>query len=277
MDGLKASGQKESPAAGSMDNADEGENGLPIISAANRAFVIVEALSRVKSSRLETLAAKTGLAKPTVYRFLNTLRELGYVWRDEGERWYLGLKLFSVGARALDHLELPEVAKPVAQELSESLGEAVHVGVLDEEDALYILKIESRYTIRMYSRVGKRIPLYCTAIGKILLADMDSEGRDAWFANRRLVPFTPHTLHTSAELEAELQEIRKQGWARDREEHEEGVTCIAVPIRDHCGKAVAAISMSWPLFRFETEREEEYRQALLAAAGRIEAVLGARA
>lgn len=256
------------------DLEDEGSSKLPTISAVKRVFCIVEELSRVKCSRLETLSARTGLAKPTVYRFLNTLRELGYAWRDEGDRWYLGMKLFSVGARALDHIDLPEIARPIASELSTALGESVHMGILDEDEALYILKIESRYTIRMYSRVGKHIPLYCTAIGKIFLADMDSEQFDSWVSGRRLVPLTPHTLSSTAALQSELAEIRRQGWARDREEHEEGVTCIGAPIRDHSGRAVAAISASWPLFRFEKERQDEYRQAILEAAIRISAIMG---
>lgn len=248
--------------------------GAPSISAAKRVFTIIEELSRVKSARLESLAARTGLAKPTAWRFLNTLRELGYVWRDEGDRWYLGLKLFSVGSRALDHLQLPEVARPIAEALSTRLGEAVHLGILDEDEALYILKIESRYTIRMYSRVGKHIPLYCTAIGKILLADMDEGSLSSWLEGTRLVPFTPKTLTTPAALRRELDRVRAQGWAADAQEHEEGVTCMGMPIRDHSGRAIAAISVSWPVFRFDESKAGEYRSAILDATSRIGSVLG---
>ncbi|MCX7656323.1 MAG: helix-turn-helix domain-containing protein, partial [Treponemataceae bacterium] len=133
---------------------------IKTISAVERTFTILEKLSLVSSSSLEDLARASNLAKPTVYRFLQTLRELGYVRKDEGDRWFLTLKLFSVGSRALDHIQLPVVAKPICEELSRSLGETVHLGILDEDEALYVLKVESRYTIRMYSRVGKHIPLY---------------------------------------------------------------------------------------------------------------------
>jgi len=245
------------------------------ISAVTRAFVIVEKLALVSSSSLEELARATKLAKPTVYRFLLTLRELGYARKDEGDRWFLTMKLFAVGSKTLDHIDLPSVARPIATKLSADLGETVHMGVLDEGEALYILKIESKYTIRMYSRVGKKIPLYCTAIGKLLLADMDQIPRAAVIDSLKLVPFTPHTLRDAISLEAELEKIRSQAWSTDAEEHEQGILCLAAPIRDHQGRTVAALSASWPAFRFENARREEYITRIQAAAAEISAVLGA--
>ncbi|MFA6505628.1 MAG: IclR family transcriptional regulator C-terminal domain-containing protein [Treponemataceae bacterium] len=244
------------------------------ISAVARAFVIVEKLALVSSSNLEELARATRLAKPTVYRFLLTLRELGYVRKDDADRWFLTMKLFSVGSKALDHIELPTVARPIAQALSADLGETVHMGILDEDDALYILKIESRFNIRMYSRVGKKIPLYCTAIGKTLLADMDEAARKKAIAAMKLVPFTPNTLRNADTLETELERIRKEGIAADAEEHEMGVTCLAAPIRDHSGRVVAALSTSWPLFRYDAARRDEYAVRIKRAAAEISAILG---
>ncbi|GAB1482651.1 DNA-binding transcriptional regulator KdgR [Treponema sp.] len=245
------------------------------ISAVERAFVIVEKLALVSSSSLEELARATKLAKPTVYRFLLTLRELGYTRKDEADRWFLTMKLFAIGSKTLDHIDLPRVARPIAARLSAELGETVHMGVLDEGEALYILKIESKYTIRMYSRVGKKIPLYCTAIGKLLLADLDHETRKALIASLKLVPFTPQTLRDAAALEAELEKIRGQLWSTDAEEHEQGILCLAAPIRDHEGRTIAALSTSWPVFRFEAARREEYIARIQEAAAEISAVLGA--
>lgn len=246
------------------------------ISAVSRAFVVLEKLAQVSSSNLEDLSRATRLAKPTVYRFLGTLRELGYVRKDDADRYFLTMKLFSVGSKALDHIELPTVARPVAERLSKDLGETVHMGILDESEALYVLKIESRYTIRMYSRVGRKIPLYCTAIGKLLLSDMTDDERSAAAAGLRLVPFTPRTIVDSEELEAELEKIRAEGYSQDAEEHETGVTCLAAPVRDHAGRTVAAISVSWPLFRFVPERRGEYVERIKAAAAEISSVLGAQ-
>ena len=137
-----------------------------VVNAAARAFMVLERLSRQRTIGLEDLSRDVKLAKPTVYRFLLTLQELGFARRANGDQWAMTLKLFNVGSRALDHFDLHSAARPVAEELSDDLGETVHMGVLEGDSAVYVMKIESRHTIRMFSRVGRRIPLYCTAIGK---------------------------------------------------------------------------------------------------------------
>lgn len=247
---------------------------LKNISAVERTFKILEQLSQVSSSNLEELARTSRLAKPTVYRFLMTLRELGYVKKDDGDRWFLTMKLFSIGSRALDHIQLPTVAKPICERLSQKLGETVHLGILDENEALYILKIESRYTLRMYSRVGKHIPLYCTAIGKTLLANMEDSDRKRIIQQLTLISFTPHTIKEKKQLLSELAEIQQRGYAQDQEEHEEGISCIAAPIRDYTGSVVAAVSVSWPVFRFDQTQKEFFIKEISSAAAEISRILG---
>jgi len=162
----------------------------------------------------------------------------------------------------------------VAVELAEELGETVHMGVLEGDSAVYVLKIESKYTIRMFSRVGRRIPLYCTAIGKVLLAYSGVEERKAALEGVKLVAFTPKTIVTRPALEAELKRVRTRGYGRDAEEHEGGISCLGAPIFDRDGAIVAALSASWPLFRYEVGKEAEKAAAVVAAAGRISAILG---
>ncbi len=244
------------------------------VNAAVRAFVVLERLSRQRAIGLEDLSRDVKMAKATVYRFLLTLQELGYARRADGDRWALSLRMFNVGSRALDHLDLHSVARPVAEELAEDLGETVHMGVLEGDSAVYVLKIESRYTIRMFSRVGRRIPLYCTAIGKALLAFAPEEEREAALKGVRLLAFTPRTLTTRAALAAELKRIRQCGFALDAEEHEEGIHCIGAPIFDHTGAVVAVISASWPGFRYEQGEEAGKVEKVKAAAARISRLLG---
>lgn len=244
------------------------------MSAAARALAVLERLSLESSLGLEELSRELGMAKPTVYRFLLTLQELGYARRDESDRWAMTLKTFNVGSRALDHLDLYKAARPVAEELAGQLGETVHMGVLEGDSAVYVLKIESKYTIRMYSRVGRRIPLYCTAIGKVLLAYSSSEQRKAALEGVRLVAFTPKTITTRLALDAELKRIASEGFARDAEEHEEGIACIGAPVFDRDGAVVAALSASWPLFRYALGSEKEKIAAVKAAAARASAILG---
>jgi IclR family KDG regulon transcriptional repressor len=247
---------------------------VPQVSAATRAMAVLERLSHQRAIGLEELARSVKLAKPTVYRFLLTLQGLGYVRRTEGDRWAITFKLFNIGSRALDHLDLHSAARPIAEELAEDLGETVHVGVLEDDSAVYVMKIESRYTIRMYSRVGRRIPLYCTAIGKCLLAFCREEEREAALKGVRLLAFTKKTLASRTALYAELDRIRVQGFALDDEEHEEGIHCIGAPIFDQSGSIVAVVSVSWPGFRYSRGEESEHVDKVKDAASRISALLG---
>ena len=247
---------------------------VPLVGAAVRVLAVLEELSRQRTIGLEELSREIKLAKPTVYRFLLTLQELGYARRAENDRWAITLRMFNVGSRALDHLDLHAAARPVAEELAEELGETIHMGVLDGDSAVYVLKIESKYHIRMYSRVGRRMPLYCTAIGKVLLAWMTPEERDEALEGVRLVAFNERTLTTRAALEAEVAQVRTLGYAVDNEEREENVHCIGAPVFDYTGTVVAAISVSWPTFRFTPGEESEKIAHTMAAAARISAILG---
>jgi IclR family KDG regulon transcriptional repressor len=239
-----------------------------------RAFAVLERLSRDSSLSLERLSRDVHLAKATAYRFLMTLQALGYARRDERDRWAMTLKLFNTGSRALDHLDLHAAARPVAEELAEHLGETVHMGVLEGDAAVYVLKIESRHIIRMYSRVGRRIPLYCTAIGKVLLAFAGPTDRAAVLRSMRLVAHTPRTLTARVALEAELDKIQRQGFALDDEEHEHGIRCIGAPVFAHDGAVVAALSASWPTFRFPADGVDRAAAAVREAAARISSILG---
>ncbi|MDD2395951.1 MAG: IclR family transcriptional regulator, partial [Sphaerochaeta sp.] len=162
-----------------------------------RTIAILETLSRHQTINLESLAKETKLPKATLLRFLSTLVNLGYVYRDPSDLYSLTLKMFSVGSHGLEHIDLIQIANPIAQKLCEELGETVHMGVLEDDEAVYILKKESSFTIRMYSRVGKTIPLYCTAIGKILLSDMNERELASYLGKVNLKPFTPNTLRDS--------------------------------------------------------------------------------
>ena len=250
---------------------------VPLVSAAVRVLAVLEELSRQRTIGLEELSREIKLAKPTVYRFLLTLQELGYARRAENDRWAITLRMFNVGSRALDHLDLHAAARPVAEDLAEELGETIHMGVLDGDSAVYVLKIESNYHIRMYSRVGRRMPLYCTAIGKVLLAYMTAEEREAALKGVKLLPMTQNTITSRPALDAEIARIREQGYGLDNEEREEGLHCIGAPIFDYTGAIVATLSVSWPGFRYGRGDEAEKIEHVKAAAARISATLGLEA
>ena len=245
-----------------------------MMSGVTRTITILEVLSKKGAINLESLSKETGLPKATLLRFLSTLSSLGYVCRDDADRYSLTLRLFSIGSRALSRIDLISKARPFAKELCQELGETVHMGILEDNSAVYVLKEESSYTLRMYSRVGKVIPLYCTAIGKIFLSEKSDKELETYFKATHLKPFTVHTIRTPEALKEQLELIKKRGWSIDDQEHEENIMCIGAPIRDYTGAVVAAMSVSWPLFRFNQADFEKTVAAITSATGKLSAILG---
>lgn len=244
------------------------------MNAVMRTISILEALSEVEGTNLENLSKITELPKATLLRFLSTLISLGYVHRDGADMYHLTLKMFSVGSRSLRHMDLINTAKPFARKLCQELGETVHMGILEGDNAVYVLKEESSYTLRMYSRVGKVIPLYCTAIGKIFLSQMNEQELEEYFRKNPLKPFTPKSIRTHHALIEELERTRQRGWAIDDEEHEENIFCIGAPVRDYSGNIIAAMSVSWPIFRFNKDSFQTIAEKIKSTTAELSMVLG---
>lgn len=239
-----------------------------------RALAILEYLSKVRDANLETLAQQTNLPKTTTLRLLTILVESKYVVRDNNDRYFLSMKMFAVGSKALEHIDLIDISKPIARALSEATGETVHMGILDANQVLYVLKNESNYTIRMYSRIGRRCPLYCSAIGKCLLAGKEEDFLENYLQKEVLVSYTPKTIVTKEALVSELNKVRSQGYAVDNEEYEPQIVCAAAPIRDHEGKVVSAMSISTPVFRLSEEKLKKNCGLVVEYAGKISDILG---
>lgn len=239
-----------------------------------RTINILEVIAKKGSINLENLSKETDLPKATLLRFLSTLSSLGYVCRDDADHYSLTLKLFSMGSRALAHNDLISKARPFAKALCLSLGETVHMGILEGWQAVYVLKEESSYTLRMYSRIGKVIPLYCTAIGKIFLSQMSEDELDKYLKATNLKPYTSRTIKTPEALKEQLELIRRRGWSIDDQEHEDNIMCIAAPVYDYTGHVVAAMSVSWPLFRFNQAEFEKIVSEIKSATDQLSAIMG---
>lgn len=250
------------------------ENNEKQVSGVARAITILEALSNVESINLENLSKQTNIPKATLLRFLQSLHQLGYVNRDAADMYSLTLKMFAVGSKALRHTDLINTARPFAKELCAYFGETVHMGILDGDSATYVIKEESSYTLRMYSRIGKMIPLYCTAIGKIFLSDMKERDLNEYFETHNLKPFTKNSINTKEGLLEELKKVKERGWSIDNEEHEENVICIASPVFDHTRRVIAALSVSWPIFRFEKEKMDEYISKIKEVTSSVSNIMG---
>ena len=171
-------------------------------------------------------------------------------------------------------MDLVKEATPYLKELVKLCNETVHLGVREEGEVLYLAKEESSQTIRMISYVGKRAPLHCTALGKVLLAHLSTEERKKTLGEKVLRRLTENTITDEEELEKELGKVREQGFALDIEENEKDVRCIAAPIRNYQGKVIAAISISSPIFRIDKNAQNNLKGALIKISKKISKRLG---
>jgi DNA-binding IclR family transcriptional regulator len=254
----------------------EGKKGT-ILQSVDHALAVLESFDAATPELgVTTLSSRLKLAKSTVYRLLSTLAARGYVYQNPATGKYrLGLKAFEVGSLAVSQLTVREVAIPLLEKLRDITKETVHLGVRDGEAVIYIDKIETPHAMRMYSRTGRRAPLHCTALGKVLLAFAPA-AEAARLLRRGLRRYTPNTVTDPDVLGKELGKIREDGYALDQEEFEEGLKCVAAPLWDYSGTVVASAGIAGPHIRMTAERLPDLIPLVRDTAGEISARLGYR-
>lgn len=224
---------------------------------------------------LNKLTKKTGLPKPTVYRISEALYDANILSKDGSTSKYrIGVKLFELGSLYLETLELRKLAFPEIEKLSKFTEESIHMGVLDGNEVTSIEGLGSTHNLQTKLWIGKRSPIYCTSIGKAILAFLPVEKRENILNSIELKKFTKNTISKKEELREELKKIREQGFALDNEEHDEGIMCIGAPIFNNKNHVVASISISGPKIRMTTERMEKYKKLLLESVKIISDKLG---
>lgn len=244
-----------------------------------KVFAVLETLAEDRQASLGTIAQKAMTSKTTTHRLLQTMVDLGFVEQDaESERYGLTLKLFSIAARAIGPAQLLTHADRAMATLSRATGEAINLGVVDgqEQKVVYVHHIESTYGLAMKSTVGQRNPLSSTSLGKALLAWRAPEEIEARIARMPFDPAGPKAIRSPEALRVDLAATRTRGYAEEVEEAEAGVRCLAAPVFDHLARPVAAISVAFPLFRFDEAQREAYVTALKAAAAETSVALGYR-
>lgn len=196
---------------------------------------------------LDELAETLDVHKTTVLRLLRTLESERFVRHDDAHRYYLGSRLFAMASDSLRHFDVRERVGPHLRELSREVGgQTVHLAAFENDHVVYIDKVESTHSIRMYSRIGLTAAIHCTAVGKVLAAALAPTRRAALIGELDLQSFTDHTITSADALLRELEKVDGQGWAMDRAEHEEFINCIGAPVHDVDGRVVAAVSVSVP-------------------------------
>jgi DNA-binding IclR family transcriptional regulator len=240
-----------------------------------RAFELLDRIAAAGSDglTLAQLAAGVPTAKSTTHRYVATLLELGVLRRDSASRLHLGVRLVELAGALLEGDNLRSAAEPVLHELVARTGETVHLGVPVDGHVVYIAKVESPQSLRLVSRIGARIPMHCSAMGKALLAHMDATALETAFARPRDVR-TMHTITSADALHAELEKVRVAGVAIDDEENELGVRCIGTVVLGAGSAPVGAISVSAPATRMTHERCAEVAPAVIGAAEEIARRLG---
>lgn len=216
----------------------------------DRAFALLEHMAAAGGDvALSELATRSGLPLPTIHRIIRTLVSSGYVRQLPSRRYALGPRLIGLGESA--SRMLGAWARPHLAELVEQVGETANMATLDGDRVVYVAQVPSRHSMRMFTEVGRRVPVHSTGVGKALLAQLPPD-RVAELLDRTGMPAeTDHTITDPDVLTAELDRIRAQGYAVDDGEQEVGVRCVAVPVPD--GPSMTAVSVSGPEARVSWE------------------------
>ncbi len=200
------------------------------------------------------VAQHSRLPVSTVHRFLVNLQRSGFLNCGADGAYHLGIACFAIGQAAVGQLDIRRVSLPYLQELNRQTRETVHLTVRHGQSAVYVEKLDSMEQLRIHSRIGATVPLYCSAVGKVMLAHLTAEERKILLPELVFKRFTPNTVGNLQELEAQLYRIRKQGYGCDLEEHEMHIRCIAAPIWDNAGLVNASLSITAPTVRMTIAR-----------------------
>lgn len=250
------------------------ENKNPI-QVAGRLFETLELLAEKGSLGLMEISSSLNLNKSTVHRVLNSLIYMGYARQNEvNGKYEPTFKIVDMSNKIMGKVDVVNIVRPHLRALMEITKETVHFVERDGIDAVYIDKVESFTNgIQMVSRIGSRIPLYCSGVGKAIAAQLsESEVQELW-ERSSIVRMTPYTITDYKQFKENLEEVRRRGYALDNEENETGVRCIAAGLIDHSGKVRYAFSISAPVNRMDNDRIQELSHYILDAKEQMESEL----
>lgn len=243
----------------------------------DRAINILEFVARQSGGEagLPELAAAMKLHKTTTHRIAHVLESRGLLRRGpDSNRYRLGLHLYDLGCQALDNVNIRDEARPIMTRVAFEVGETTHLAVLDRAEVLYIERIEAQRSLTMGSKLGARNPVYCTALGKAILAFSPDAEVDQALAGCRMQARTKNTITSVLSLKRDLERIRDRGYSIDDEEIEDGIRCISAPVLNPADRAVAAISISGPSSRVTPDRFQIIGKTVMKAAEELSVHIG---
>lgn len=252
-----------------------------LVPAVTRALDILELfLDSDDTLTTPEITRKLGLPRTTAHELVTTLAARSYLVpvADQPGRYRLGVRAYQLGSRYAEQLDLASEGDAVARRVADTCDETVHVAILEETDVIYIAKVDSTHAVRMVSGAGRRLPAHCTAVGKMLLASLDTAALDARFPDgHELVGMTPNSITSLPELRRDLALIRARGVAVEHCESNSDVACVAAPVRRAAGDVVAAMSISVPTVRWDQDRERQLADLVVKGAAELSERLGYRA
>jgi DNA-binding IclR family transcriptional regulator len=244
------------------------------ITSLEKGIKVIELLADKKALTVSAVAEQLGFNRAGSHRFLATLRDLGYVEKDENNRYRLTFKVVDLGMMVLNRFEIRQEARPFMQELSTKLKETVNLGFWNGQGIFHLDKIDSMEILRIDAPLGSYVPAYCTALGKAILAQLPKEELNNYLLGIKLVKHGPNTIISKRKLQQELQSTRMRGYAIDNEELARGLRCVAAPVFDYTGRAVYALSVSAPVMRFSLKTIEQAQRKIRDVCGRLSLRLG---
>lgn len=247
------------------------------VQAIDRGLAVLSVIADADGLTLTDLAQRVGLAPSTAHRILASLEAHRFVQHDEQRGlWLIGVGAFEVGTAFLRNRRLAGIGRVVMHELMEQTGETVNLGIEDGGEVVFISQVESHVALRAFFRAGSRAAIHASGVGKALLAQFPEERVKQILHRRGLAKFTERTLVSPADLFRQLEEIRRRGFAIDDEERNLGMRCVAAPIFNEYGEAIAAVSVSGPTVRMTPERAAEFGPLVQRAAQEITASIGGK-
>ena len=244
------------------------------ISSLEKGFKVLELLAEKEELTVTKVAELLGFNRTGSHRFLSTLRELGYVEKNQDSRYQLTFKVMELATKVANRLKIQRVARPFMQELASIFNETTNLGFWDGERIVHLDKIESQEILRIDPVIWSRVPAYCTGLGKAILAFLSQEDLDAYLASVKFNSYTSNTITTRKRLKEELQKTRERGVAIDNEELAIGLRCISAPVFDYTGFPSYAISIAGPTTRMTNEVIERMKKKVRRTCAKLSAYLG---
>lgn len=237
-----------------------------IIKSVLKSFHVLESLIEHENISVGQLAEEVELGKSTTHRILNTLKYLNYVDQDpKSNNYFATIKMFELGNKVANKIPIRKVARPHMENLFVKSNETINLGILDNQDIVYLDKIVAKEPLRIELDIGIKVPAYCSALGKVLRAFNDIPMEPLEY-----VQYTDNTISSDDEFIKELDRVKKQGFAVDNEEYIKGLYCIAVPVLNPQNNAIASISVSMPAARFSIDHIDYYIKILKECTQNIE-------